>query len=77
MRTSVKIRMQLSNSVRLNIGPHGDDKIVGRIAGIINHRFIEKWGREWGRFGWIDFIDDTDVSASLVKLLRNGQLRRG
>ena len=54
-----------------------DDKIVGRIAGIINHRFIEKWGREWGRFGWIDFIDDTDVSASLLKTVEKWAASKG
>lgn len=39
---------------------------VGRIAGIINHRYIEEWGRKNARFGWIDFIDDLDVSAALL-----------
>jgi len=42
-------------------------KIVGRIAGIINHRFIEKWGKKWARFCWFDFIDDREVSGALLK----------
>lgn len=36
-------------------------KVVGIIAGIINHRFIERWGKKLARFGWVDFIDDEEV----------------
>jgi hypothetical protein len=28
-----------------------DSKMAGRIAGIINHRYIEKWGNKYARFG--------------------------
>jgi len=41
-------------------------KIAGRIAGIINHEFIEKWNDGFCRFGWIDFIDDREVSKVLI-----------
>ena len=41
-------------------------KIVGRVAGIINHRYNEKVGEKICRFGWIDFVDDRDVSAALM-----------
>lgn len=44
-----------------------DGKIVGRIAAIINHRFVELWGEKNGRFGWIDFIDDETVSKTLLE----------
>jgi len=54
-----------------------DEKIVGRIAGIINHRFIEKWGKAWGRFGWIDFIDDSEVSAMLFKTVEEWAASKG
>ncbi len=37
------------------------DEVVGRIAGIINHRANEKWGQRRARFGYVDFIDDTRV----------------
>lgn len=40
--------------------------VVGRIAGIINHRFNELWNQKAIRFGWIDFIDDENVSKSLI-----------
>ncbi len=43
-----------------------NDEIVGRIAGIINHKYNEKWNQKSARFGWIDFIDDEEVSKSLI-----------
>ena len=42
-------------------------KIVGRIAGIINRRFIEIWGKKYARFCWLDFIDDEEVSEALLR----------
>ncbi len=44
-----------------------DGKIVGRVAAIINHKANKKWDRKSVRFGWIDFIDDKEVSAALIK----------
>ena len=44
-----------------------DNRVVGRVAGIINHRANERWQRNTVRFGWIDFIDDTDVSKALLE----------
>ena len=43
-----------------------DGKIVGRIAGIINHEANKRWGVNKVRFGWIDFIDDQEVSRALL-----------
>ena len=43
-----------------------DGEVVGRIAGIINHRANEAWDRNSVRFGWIDFIDDPEVSKALL-----------
>lgn len=40
---------------------------VGRIAGIINHHANEKWKVKNVRFGFIEFIDDPEVSAALVE----------
>ena len=42
-----------------------EGKIAGRIAGIINLRYIEAWKNNYARFSYIDFIDDTDVSKAL------------
>lgn len=41
-------------------------KPVGRVAGIINDRYIETWGNRNARFGWIDFADDPEVSHALL-----------
>lgn len=54
-----------------------NEKIVGRIAGIINHRFIEKWQDKFVRFGWIDFIDDEDVSKALIRTVENWAKENG
>lgn len=42
-------------------------KVVGRIAGIINHAYIEKWKAKHIRFGWMDFEDDEQVAKALVE----------
>ena len=44
-----------------------DNKLVGRIAGIINHKEYERWNTLLVRFGWIDFIDDPEVSRILIE----------
>jgi hypothetical protein len=43
-----------------------DKRAVGRIAGVINYAANEKWGVKKVRFGWIDFIDDQEVSFALL-----------
>jgi ribosomal protein S18 acetylase RimI-like enzyme len=43
-----------------------EGKIVGRVGAILNRRHIEKWGQKYLRFGWLDFIDDPQVSAALM-----------
>jgi hypothetical protein len=43
-----------------------DNNIVGRVAGIINRKANEIWKETVVRFGWIDFIDDADVSSALI-----------
>jgi hypothetical protein len=42
-----------------------DGEIAGRIAGIINRRYIEAWKNNYARFSYLDFIDDTNVSEAL------------
>lgn len=49
------------------IAYNNEGKPVGRIAGIINHRANEKWQTKNVRFGFIEFIDDIQVSATLLK----------
>ena len=43
-----------------------DGKLVGRVAAIINHKANKRWERKTCRFGWIDFIDDIEVSKALL-----------
>lgn len=48
-----------------------DGKLVGRVAAIINHKANAKWNRKTVRFGWIDFVDDREVSAALLKAVED------
>ena len=43
-----------------------DEKLVGRVAAILNHKANEIWNVKQIRFGWFDFIDDTEVSSALL-----------
>lgn len=43
-----------------------EGEIVGRVAAIINRRANETWNKKAVRFGWIDFIDDIEVSRALI-----------
>lgn len=43
-----------------------DGEVVGRVAAIINHKANEAWKVKQVRFGWIDFIDDLEVSEALL-----------
>lgn len=42
-----------------------DDRIVGRIAGIVNRKSNEVWNQRYARFGFVDFIDDQEVVDAL------------
>ena len=54
-----------------------DGKLAGRVAAIINHRANEKWERKSVRFGWIDFVDDLDVSRALFDAVADFGRRKG
>ncbi|MDO9512361.1 MAG: hypothetical protein Q7J34_11425 [Bacteroidales bacterium] len=54
-----------------------DGKPAGRIAGIINHKSNQIWGKKQARFGWIDFIDDEEVSTALFNTLENWARENG
>lgn len=56
---------------------YNEDGIAGRIAGIINEGFIKKWGKKYARFGWIDFIDDPDVSKTLLATVEDWAKKNG
>lgn len=42
-----------------------EGEVVGRIAGLINHAYNEKWNKNAIRFTRFDFIDDYEVSEKL------------
>lgn len=44
-----------------------NNDVVGRIAVMINHKEAEELNISKVRFGWIDFIDDLDVSKALIQ----------
>ena len=52
-------------------------KVVGRVAGIINRKFNEKTRKKVCRFGWIDFIDDRDVSKALINTVERYAKEKG
>jgi len=52
-------------------------EIVGRIAGIISAKSNEIWKENYARFGWIDFINDKDVSSALIKTVENWAESKG
>lgn len=54
-----------------------DDKIVGRIAGMINRRSNETWKQKHARFGFVDFIDDTEVVDALFAAVEKWSKEQG
>jgi hypothetical protein len=53
------------------------NEIVGRVAGIIQHKSNERWNEKLVRFGWIDFIDDFTVSHKLIETVENWGKEKG
>lgn len=54
-----------------------EGRIVGRVAAIINRRANERWNKQEVRFGWIDFIDDLEVSRALLDTVEQWGRKRG
>lgn len=54
-----------------------DGKLAGRVAAIVNHKANKRWNRQSVRFGWIDFIDDREVSAALFKAVEDYGKEKG
>ena len=52
-------------------------KIVGRIAGILNKGYIEKWNNKYMRFGWIDFEEDEQIAGALLTQVENWAKEKG
>lgn len=54
-----------------------DGKIAGRVAAIVNHKANKTWDKKYVRFGWIDYIDDRQVSAALIRAVEEWGRERG
>lgn len=54
-----------------------DGEIVGRIAGLINFAYNEKWGQNAIRYTRFDFIDDYEVSEKLLGAVVDWGRERG
>lgn len=54
-----------------------EGKLVGRVAAIINNRANDTWNKKDVRFGWIDFIDDPEVSEALLHTVEQWGKERG
>ena len=54
-----------------------DGKLVGRIAAILNKRANETWNKKEVRFGWVDFVNDMEVSDALFKAVEAWGKERG
>ncbi|MDR1258606.1 MAG: hypothetical protein LBK65_04915 [Tannerellaceae bacterium] len=54
-----------------------DGKIAGRIAGIINRKSNEVWKQKAARFGFVDFIDDNEVSDALFDAVEKWAKAKG
>lgn len=53
------------------------NKIVGRIAGIINENEIVQEKKKIARFGWFDFINSQSVSDKLLSVFENWAKENG
>lgn len=53
-----------------------DGKIAGRVTAIVNKKANEIWNHNEVRFGWLDFVDDREVSKALMdKVVEFGKAR--
>ncbi len=53
------------------------EEVVGRIAGIVNHKANKIWNEKNVRFSFVDFIDDHEVSEALFKAVEDWARFRG
>jgi GNAT superfamily N-acetyltransferase len=54
-----------------------NDKLVGRILALINPVANDTWNEKSARFGWVDFIDDEEVSRALFEAAENWSKSKG
>jgi hypothetical protein len=54
-----------------------NDRVVGRIMGIIHRGYNELKGEKVGRFMWFESIDDQEVTHAMLEYIRNWVTERG
>lgn len=54
-----------------------EGRLVGRVAAIINRHANKTWHTSQVRFGWIDFVDDREVSSALLRTVEQWGRERG
>ncbi|MFO8184520.1 MAG: hypothetical protein R6U39_10135, partial [Candidatus Aegiribacteria sp.] len=54
-----------------------DGRTVGRVAALVNRRYLEKTGRQCGRFGWFECIEDREAAGMLMDAAENWLADRG
>lgn len=54
-----------------------DDRIVGRIAGIISHAANKKWDTKRVRFSRIDFEEDIEIAEALLQAVEDWGRQQG
>ncbi|MFN8253091.1 MAG: GNAT family N-acetyltransferase [Ferruginibacter sp.] len=54
-----------------------ENRVVGRIAGVINHAFNDKWGKKYVRFGWIDFEKEEGIARQLLEQVEEWAREKG
>lgn len=65
------------SDIQLFLAYDESNKVVGRVAAIINKRANETWNVSNVRFGWFDFIDDLNVSKALLEAVAKWGKERG
>lgn len=51
--------------------------IVGRVAGIINHRYNQERSVKMMRFGWLDFAEDQKIANTLLQQVETWAKEKG
>jgi hypothetical protein len=54
-----------------------EGRLVGRVAAILNGRYVEKWGNKYVRFGWLEFEPDFEAAAALMGAVEDWARSKG
>jgi GNAT superfamily N-acetyltransferase len=52
-------------------------EVAGRVAGIINYAFIDKWKNRYMRFGWIEFNENEEIAKALLGKVESWAREKG